>query len=57
MISTYSKFYRFTTGNLYISMLTRYVQVILAVHGVKTVNCKQKLESEMIVDILARSMG
>lgn len=37
-------------------MLIRYVLVVLVVYGIKIVNCKQKLESEMIV-ILSRIMG
>lgn len=36
-------------------MLIRYVRV-LVVYGIKIVNCKQKLESEMIV-ILLKIMG
>lgn len=38
-------------------MLIRYVLVVLVVYGIKIVNCKQKLESEMIVNILSRIMG
>lgn len=37
-------------------MLIRYVLVVLVVYGIKIVNCKQKLESEMIV-ILSGIMG
>lgn len=37
-------------------MLIRYVLVVLVVYGIKIVNCKQKLESEMIV-ILLKIMG
>lgn len=37
-------------------MLIRYVLVVLVVYGIKIVNCKQKLESEMIV-ILSKIMG